>query len=312
MLGEIMALQQVNFGSASDGSQGDTARAAFGKINANFSDTTNAASRLVGMAAGNLIEVGALGIGGDALNYSATDLNNAPLGSYARFEGTQANASVYNFPVVTTTSSSLVAFEAITFGQGGSASRTVQIASEVFGVSSGRGRTFVRVKHDTNWFPWRELVFNGAAPSFTSMLLTSTLTLTGESAAAMVALNGAAGQFRYLSFRTGGSSRFDLGINTDAESGSNAGSSLVISRYSDAGVYIDQPFRIERATGETRLTRASTSGPFRPGQFTLASLPSASAFTGYEIDVTDAAGGAKRCRSDGTNWKIINTTTTVS
>ncbi|WP_434774703.1 hypothetical protein [Pseudomonas oryzihabitans] len=307
-----MTLQTVNFGSASDGSQGDTARAAFGKLNANFTDTTNAASRLVGLASGNILEVGALGLGADALNYSGADLNNAPLGSYSRFEGTQANASTYNFPTVTTTTSSLVAFEAITFGQGGSASRTVQIASEVFGVSGGRGRTFVRVKHDTNWFPWRELAFNGAAATFTSMLLTSTLTLTGESAAAMVALNGAAGQFRYLSFRTAGSSRFDFGINPDAESGGNAGSSLVVSRYSDAGVYIDQPFRIDRATGETRLSRASSSGPFRPGQFTLASLPSASAFTGYEIDVTDAAGGAKRCRSDGTNWKILNTTTTVS
>lgn len=54
------------------------------------------------------------------------------------------------------------------------------------------------------------------------------------------------------------------------------------------------------------------TGPIRPGQYTLATLPSASAFTGAEIDVTDASGGAKRCRSDGTNWKILNTTTTVS
>lgn len=54
------------------------------------------------------------------------------------------------------------------------------------------------------------------------------------------------------------------------------------------------------------------SGPVRTGQFTLSTLPSASTFSGYTIDVTNAAGGQKTCRSDGTDWKILNTTTTVS
>lgn len=56
----------------------------------------------------------------------------------------------------------------------------------------------------------------------------------------------------------------------------------------------------------------SATGPVRPGQYTLSTLPSASAFSGYEIDVTDASGGPKRCRSNGTNWIILNTNTTVS
>jgi hypothetical protein len=117
---------------------------------------------------------------------------------------------------------------------------------------------------------------------------------------------------REFAFRTQGSNRFGISINADTESGSNAGSNLTINRYSDTGAYQDQPLRIERSTGETRLNRLQVLGPVRVGQYTLASLPSASAFTGYEIDVTDAAGGARRCRSDGTNWKILNTTTTVS
>jgi hypothetical protein len=54
------------------------------------------------------------------------------------------------------------------------------------------------------------------------------------------------------------------------------------------------------------------TGPIRPGQYTLATLPSASSNSGAEIDVTDASGGPKRCRSNGTNWIILNTTTTVS
>lgn len=43
---------------------GDTPRSANIKLNANFSNTTHAANRLVGTAAGNVMEVGAFGLGG--------------------------------------------------------------------------------------------------------------------------------------------------------------------------------------------------------------------------------------------------------
>lgn len=59
-------------------------------------------------------------------------------------------------------------------------------------------------------------------------------------------------------------------------------------------------------------TSLASAGPIKCGQYTLSTLPSASAYSGYEIDVTDATGGAKRCRSNGTNWLILNTTTVVS
>lgn len=62
-----MAITQVNIGSLPDGVGGDTPRSAMVKINTNFTDTPNAASRLVGPAVGNVMEVGAFGIGRDAL-----------------------------------------------------------------------------------------------------------------------------------------------------------------------------------------------------------------------------------------------------
>lgn len=64
--------------------------------------------------------------------------------------------------------------------------------------------------------------------------------------------------------------------------------------------------------GAVNATRAFLNGPVRFGQFVLAALPSAAAFAQYMITVTDATGGPKLCVSDGANWKIINTTTTVS
>lgn len=58
-----MAIQRINLGTAPSGTGGDTNRSAFKKIDDNFAGSANAASRLVGTAAGNVMEVGAFGIG---------------------------------------------------------------------------------------------------------------------------------------------------------------------------------------------------------------------------------------------------------
>lgn len=56
---------------------------------------------------------------------------------------------------------------------------------------------------------------------------------------------------------------------------------------------------------------ATIGGPLRLGQYTLATVPSAATFNSYLIDVTNATGGPKICRSNGSVWQIINTATTV-
>lgn len=58
-----MAIQRINLGTAPSGTGGDTNRTAFKKIDDNFADSANAASRQVGTAAGNVMEVGAFGVG---------------------------------------------------------------------------------------------------------------------------------------------------------------------------------------------------------------------------------------------------------
>lgn len=58
-----MAIQNVNLGSAPTGAGGDTFRSAAVKINENFTNNIHAASRQVGLGAGNVMEVGAFGIG---------------------------------------------------------------------------------------------------------------------------------------------------------------------------------------------------------------------------------------------------------
>lgn len=305
-----MTIQTVNFGSASDGSQGDTARAAFGKLNQNFADQSNAASRLVGTAAGNLMEVGAFGLGKNAdwRGQNAGKAAGTPTDVVAfglRKGIAEGGPNGLAIPGLTGTAygcltydvqwNDLTALTAVT--------RTFQTSDRCFVSSAATA---------TAWTAWREVVFSGDSPSFASVNLSAGLNLSTTTGDSTLSVSGKAGQFRLMRMSTLGSPRWDMGANNDAESGSNAGSNFYIHRFSDAASFLDRPFAIDRATGETRLTRATVSGPLRPGQYTLASLPSASAFTGYEIDVTDASGGAKRCRSDGTNWKILNTTTTVS
>lgn len=289
-----MTIQNVNFGSASDGSQGDTARAAFGKINANFSDTTNAASRLVGTAAGQVMEVGAFGLGATSLS-QITNIDNMTVqpGWYLVTSSTTGSVPT-GFGVLRVDSHAL----------GTSSSNW---AFQTFYGTNGR----IYWRFSVNlaaWSTWREQYGAQSAPTFNGYLTVA----RSDSFETGVDLQGPAGKARYAVFRTGTSARFYFGADGAAEAGNNAGSNFFIDRYNDSGAYLGKPLQISRATGQTTLESLSVTGPLRTGQYTLASLPSASAWTGYEIDVTDAAGGAKRCRSDGTNWKILNTTTTVS
>ena len=82
-----MAIQRINLGTAPSGTGGDTNRSAFNKIDGNFADSANAASRLVGTAAGNVMEVGAFGLGGKIFFSSANPYN----------EATEAELSVNRF-----------------------------------------------------------------------------------------------------------------------------------------------------------------------------------------------------------------------
>ena len=64
-----MTIQTVKTGAAVNDGTGDDARTAFTKINQNFTDSTHAASRLVGTQAGNVMEVGAFGVGAKSVYF---------------------------------------------------------------------------------------------------------------------------------------------------------------------------------------------------------------------------------------------------
>lgn len=92
-----MAIQTVKTGAAVNDGTGDDARTAFTKINQNFTNSTHAASREVGVAVGNVMEVGAFGLGkvmgedDSALKKNTTGFYNIGVVNNADTSGQPAN-----------------------------------------------------------------------------------------------------------------------------------------------------------------------------------------------------------------------------
>lgn len=68
---------------------------------------------------------------------------------------------------------------------------------------------------------------------------------------------GAAATNRGVNLYTNTTARWSIVANSNAESGSNAGSDLVVTRYNDAGTGIDSPLIITRSTGAVQIKGAS-------------------------------------------------------
>ena len=64
-----------------------------------------------------------------------------------------------------------------------------------------------------------------------------------------VLIDAAAGTAKNFTMRTSGNNRWALTSDSGTESGSNAGSNFVLSRFNDAGTFIDSPIQITRSNG---------------------------------------------------------------
>lgn len=89
-----MAIQIPNPGTG-NGASGDNEFVLWSKVKDNFNDQTNAASRLVGTAAGNVMEVGAFGVGGNESGNLNTLYNYLPNSFIAAAPETIGNSNYY-------------------------------------------------------------------------------------------------------------------------------------------------------------------------------------------------------------------------
>jgi len=122
------------------------------------------------------------------------------------------------------------------------------------------------------------------------------LTVTGTSGITTTATNGAglthstaAGSYRGLKLQTSSSDRWLIGANDAAESGSNAGSDLVVFSYSDAGTFLSSALKLVRSTGNL-LVGTTTDG----GQKLQVSGTALITATSDNLSIRGIAGGTAR------------------
>lgn len=96
----------------------------------------------------------------------------------------------------------------------------------------------------------------GDSPFFAGLTANGTVHIENS---AGLNIDGASSTDRLINFQTSNVGRFALGLSDGAESGSDAGSNLLIHRYNDAGVWQDVSFSIKRSTGNVAVGRSDGS-----------------------------------------------------
>lgn len=89
---------------------------------------------------------------------------------------------------------------------------------------------------------------------------TNSNTFSASGASSRLRITSGSGNGKYVVYQTAGSTRWEAGSSSAAETGSNAGSSYQISRYDDTGTFIDTPLVISRQSGTVGLNSGSYVG----------------------------------------------------
>ncbi len=123
------------------------------------------------------------------------------------------------------------------------------------------------------------LSFSIVDPSFASF--------NGACVATSYQVNNTAGNNRNIFFRTSSVTRFTIGANTVAESGSDAGSNFDIRRFSDAGADLGLVMAVTRSNGNITFNGGGgiTSFAANKIQITTAQTPATSAAAGNAGDI---------------------------
>lgn len=127
-------------------------------------------------------------------------------------------------------------------------------------------------------------------------------------AAQVITVDSAANTARLIDFKSGGLARWRVSGGAGNETGSNAGSDILIQSYDDSGVTIENPFRLYRANGTLLLKSLNLTNPLEITEGGTGATTANGAtqalltFTSALKGLTPASGGGTTnfLRADGT------------
>lgn len=125
------------------------------------------------------------------------------------------------------------------------------------GSDTSAGRNFIIAASSalgagSDWLiitPAGAFTLNGATSIANNLSVTGNATIGSGSGAPVLNINGAAGNRRIAAWQTAGVNRWTLRASNGTESGSDVGSDLELTAFTDAGAGIDNPITITRQTG---------------------------------------------------------------
>lgn len=97
----------------------------------------------------------------------------------------------------------------------------------------------------------------------TGLAVAGMLSAVAAAGGAINLVSRPAGQTGVYAYQTNGVDRWRMGVSATAEGGSNSGSDWSLGRYTDAGALIDEPIKVNRATGLVTITNLLISTGIR-------------------------------------------------
>jgi len=149
-------------------------------------------------------------------------------------------------------------------------------------------------------------ISGSATPALSFSIVDPTFaTFSGSCVATNYQVNNTAGNGRLIFFRTSSSTRFTIGANTTAESGSNAGSNFDVRRFSDAGADLGLVMAVTRSTGNITFNGGGGTTTFSANKINISTAQSpASNGTGTTGDVAWDTSYLYICTATDT-WKRV-------
>lgn len=298
----MTALVQINQGTAPAGSDGDTVRSAFTKVNANTA-ALNAQATLTSAAATVTTAqslTAALHLGHRVnINLSSAGTVNLPAASTCGADGiihlrntgtTVVTVGVTSGSGDTDNLSNLNPGESVVMDTDGVHTWTVLM----------RGRT--NSDNET---------VNGNCTVNGNETIVGALTASSGMFKGATTIDGSATINNVLAFTKNGSQRFNLFNTTDPESGSNAGSNIILNAFSDTGTFIGNVCTIVRSSQQIQMNQRPTFAgktPWDNGNLVNpATTDTTQTITGFKTWTTKAFFSAQAASVNASDSQVVVT-----